>query len=164
MDKQFLENEYRAMHAKKKFSGASLEPHIKEIDALINEYDCKTILDYGCGQAKCWEEMKLKLNPHSKQVTLYDPYVDRYSVKPEGTFDLVICTDVMEHILEEEVGKTLAELLNYTNKVLYLAIATYPANKKFSNGENVHVTIKPKEWWEQMLSTAKDIKIVRKYT
>jgi hypothetical protein len=158
MDKDFIAKEYIAMHAKKKFSGASLEPHIKEIKSLIKEYDCQTILDYGCGQAQCHKDGKIK------GAALYDPYVDRYSVKPEGVFDLVICTDVMEHVPEDEVGKTLTELMNYTNKVLYLAIATYPANKKFSNGENVHVTIKPKEWWESMLSTARDIKIVRKYT
>ncbi len=158
MDKDFIAKEYIAMHAKKKFSGASLEPHIKEIKALIKEYDCKTILDYGCGQASCHKSGKIK------DAILYDPYVDKYSVKPEGTFDLVICTDVMEHVPEEGVGKVLTELMNYTNKVLYLAIATYPANKKFSNGENVHLTIKSKEWWENMLSTAKDITIVRHYT
>ncbi len=158
MDKKFLENEYRAMHAKKKFSGASLEPHIKEINALIKDNNCQTILDYGCGQAQCHKDKKIR------GAILYDPYVDSYSVKPEGSFDLVICTDVLEHVPEDEVGKVLIELMNYTNKVLYLAICTKAAGKKFSNGENVHVTIKPKEWWESMLSTAKDIMIVRHYT
>lgn len=158
MDKEFLAKEYMAMHAKKKFSGISLQPHISEIERLIKEYDCKTILDYGCGQGSLHKKKKLG------EVTLYDPYYIPYSKKPSGNFDMVICTDVMEHIPEQEVGKVLAELIEYTDKILFLSISTVPAKKTFSNGENVHLTVKPKEWWELMISTAKDIKIVRKYT
>lgn len=163
MNKEYIASEYRRMHNKGLFSGGSLEKHVREIDKLIVEYKCNTILDYGCGKARFWN--KIKENCLStKVVTLYDPYYEPYSKKPEGVYDMVICTDVLEHIPQDDVGRVIHDLLNYTGKVLFLSIATYPAEKKFANGENVHVTIKPKEWWESMLSTAKDIKIVRKYT
>lgn len=159
MDKEFLAKEYKWFHAKGKFNGGSLAPHIQEIKQLIKEYDCKTILDYGCGKASLHKKHKL-----GHEVVLYDPYYESYSNIPIGGFDMVISTDVLEHIPENEIGKILADLISYTDKVLFLSISTKPAIKKFSNGENVHLTIKPKEWWEQMLSTAKDIKIVRHYT
>lgn len=158
MNKDYIASEYRRLHATNKFSGACLERHIPEIKNLIEQYDCKNILDYGCGKATCHKKAKLP------NVTLYDPYHEPYSKKPEGTFDMVICTDVLEHVPEDEVGQTLVDLMNYTNKVLFLAISTVPAKKTFANSQNVHLTVKPKEWWEAMLSTAKDIKIVRHYT
>lgn len=158
MNKEYIASEYRRMHEKKMFGGSSLEIHLPKIKELIEWYDCKTILDYGCGRAKCHEKEKLG------DVTLYDPYYEPYSIKPDSTYDFVICTDVLEHVLEDEVGKVLAELINYTNKILYLSISTKPAKKKFSNGENVHITIKPQEWWEGMIKNAKDITVIKVYT
>lgn len=158
MNKQYIASEYYRLHAANKFSGACLKQHLPEIKELIKQYDCETILDYGCGKAMHHKKAKLG------NTTLYDPYYAPYNKKPNDTFDMVICTDVMEHIPQDEVGKILAELMNYTDKVLFLAICTKPARKKFLNGENVHLTIKPKEWWEEMLKTVKDIKIVRHYS
>lgn len=159
MDKEFLAKEYKSFQAKGQFSGGSLAPHIKEITGLIKQCECKTLLDYGCGKAREHKKNKLIDN-----VTLYDAYCEPYTKKPEGTFDMVICTDVLEHIPMNEVGKIIAELMNYTNKVLFLSICTKPAKKTFRNGVNVHLTIQPESWWEQLLSTIKNIKIVRHYT
>lgn len=159
MNKDYIASEYRRMHDAGKFSGVSLKPHLAEINNLVREYNVQTLLDYGCGKALMHDKHRL-----AKEVNLYDPYYEPYSQKPIGNFDMVICTDVLEHIPEDAVGKVLAELLDYANKVLFLAICTKPANKSFANGDNVHVTVKPKEWWDLMLQTNKDIKIVRHYT
>ena len=159
MNKDYIASEYRRLHEAKKFSGGCLGKHIPEIKELIKQYDCKTVLDYGCGKASAHHKNKL-----TDDVTLYDPYYEPYSKEPEGTFDLVICTDVMEHVPEDEVGKTLARLINLTDKVLFLAICTKPAIKTFSDGTNVHLTVKPKEWWDEMLDTHKDIIIVGHYS
>lgn len=158
MNKEYIASEYRRLHAAKKFSGACLKKHLPEIKLLIAAHDCKSVLDYGCGKATYHHEARLP------NTTLYDPYYAPYSKEPTGTFDMVICTDVMEHVPENEVGKVLADLINFTDKVLFLAISIVPARKTFANGENVHLTIRPKEWWEGMLSTAKDIQIVRHYS
>lgn len=158
MNKDYIASEYRRLHAAKKFSGGCLGVHIPEIKELIGRHDCKTVLDYGCGKASAHHKNKLG------DVTLYDPYYEPYSKKPDGTYDMVICTDVMEHVPEDEVGKVLAELINYTDKVLFLAICTKPAKKTFSDGTNVHLTVRPKEWWESMLTTHKNIEIVRHYS
>ena len=140
-NKDYIASEYRRLHTENKFNGACLKGYLPEIRTLVQEYDCKTILDYGCGKAAHHKKAKLG------DVTLYDPYYEPYSEKPEGAFDMVICTDVLEHIPEDEVLTVLSELINHTNKVLFLAIATRPAHKKFGNGENVHLSIWPKEKW-----------------
>ena len=158
MNKSYLEEEYRRMHQKGAFTGGSLAKHVDEIKKLVSDHDVKTLLDYGCGKAKCHNE---KL---ASSVTLYDPYCEPYTTHPEGTFDMVICTDVLEHVPEDEVGPLLHKLMHLADKVLFLAISTRPARKTFTNGENVHVTVRPKEWWEGMLETMRDIKIVRHYS
>ncbi len=158
MNKDYIASEYRRLHAANKFGGACLGKHIPEIKELIKQYDCESILDYGCGKATHHKKAKLS------NVTLYDPYYEPYSKRLEGSFDMVICTDVMEHIPEEDVGKVLAELIDRTNKVLFLAICTKPALKKFSDGTNVHLTVKPSEWWNDMLATHKNIQIIRHYS
>lgn len=158
MNKDYITSEYRRMHEGGLFSGGSLKKHIPKIKKLVQEYNIKTMLDYGCGKASCHKE---KL---ADSVYLYDPYYLPYDIKPKGTFDMVICTDVLEHVPEDEVGQVLHELISYTNEVLFLSISTRLASKKFANGENVHITIKPKEWWEAMLQNGKGIKIVSHYT
>lgn len=162
MDKEYIASEYRRMHDAKKFNGDSLGMHIPEIRKLIKQHDCKTILDYGCGKAKIHKKEKLG------EVTLYDPYYEPYSKKPDGTYDMVICTDVMEHIPLDDVSNVICDLAGYANKVLFLAICTKPAKKSFSNGENVHLTVKSQPWWEGMFRHEflkhAEIKIVIHYT
>lgn len=160
MNKDYIASEYRRMHKENRFTGASLERHVPEILSLIKKHDIKTMLDYGCGKAPVYP----KLNLIDLDLTLYDPYYDPFSRLPSGTFDMVVCTDVLEHVPEDEIGKTLVRLLDYTDKLLFISICTKPAKKTFENGKNLHLTIKSREWWEKMISTAKDILVVRHYT
>ena len=61
---EFIEA-YKDLHTQEtKFKGSSLNPYVISIGKLILEYNCKTLLDYGCGKAlgysdKC-EEIQLK--------------------------------------------------------------------------------------------------------
>lgn len=157
MNKDYIASEYRRMHEAGAFQGNSLRKHLAEIKALIKLHDIKTILDYGSGKGK----LSLTL---PAEVTLYDPYHEPISKKPEGTFDMVICNDVLEHIPEDEAGQVIHELINMTDKVLFLSICTKPASKKFSDGTNVHITVKPEAWWEGMFNTHRNVIIVRHYT
>lgn len=160
MNKEYIAAEYRRIHESGRFSGESLKPHEPEIRKLIAENDISTILDYGCGKANWHKKFNLV-----KDLTLYDPYYGPYSQKPSGKFDMVICTDVLEHVPEDDVESVLSELIDYTEKVLFLAIAIRPAHKSFSNGINLHLTVWPKDKWEELIDrlTCKNIKIIRHY-
>ena len=61
--------------------------------------DIRTILDYGCGEGslKKWVE---DAGITDKQWTLYDPGIVEFQDRPKGKFDLVITTDVLEHVEE----------------------------------------------------------------
>lgn len=126
-----------------RWDGHSLIPHIEAINEIIQKKNIKTALDYGCGKAK--------YHPGTWSFfTKYDPAYPLYEKKPTGKYDLVICTDVMEHIPEDSVEFVIEELFQYAKKYVYVNVATRPAKKVLANGENAHVTVKPEKWWNEI--------------
>jgi hypothetical protein len=75
--------------------------------------------------------------------TLYDPGVPEYDTLPEGIFDGVYSTDVMEHIPKEQIPETFETIFEKAEKFVFLAICTQPAIAILPNGENAHCTVEP---------------------
>ena len=135
--------QYKEYHRdNKKYRGDNLAPQIHHILELIQMTQSTTLLDYGCGKGNQWTNNILPVTP-----TLYDPAVPEHENKPNGQFDGVISTDVMEHIPEEQIPQVFQEISQYATRFVFLAIATDPAIAVLPNGENAHCTLKPLEWW-----------------
>lgn len=128
----------------KAFHGKSMVPYITIIDDMINQYHCKSILDYGCGKAQFWPS-------HWSNCQGYDPAVEKFSQQPSPA-DCVICCDVMEHIHHESVHKVLSHINELAIKCVFFNISCQPATKQFDTGENCHVTVRPAEWWKKQLT------------
>lgn len=142
--------QYRVMHKQGWFPGGAIRPHVTEIRELVLQHGAKTLLDYGCGKA----EQYLKYGWHKsldlETVYLYDPGAGVSgvsNVKPAGTFDAVICTDVLEHV--ENPEQVIAELVGYARKFLFCSISCKPSkpHKRLLDGRPVHITLHPPEWW-----------------
>ena len=110
-------------------------------------YNIITALDYGCGQqtlAAAVPELKW---------SGYDPGIVAVSEKPSGRFDLVTCTDVMEHIEREYVEEVLQEICDYAKVLAFIEVACTAAHNKFASGprmgQDVHITQRPPEWWQE---------------
>ena len=130
------------------FTGHSLTTYTSEIEGLIKHSNIKTCIDYGCGKAKAWSFHQLQHLFGLDKVTLYDPGVQQYSLKPTEQADLVLCIDVLEHVPEECVDEVLIDICSLTKKAVFLNISTRPASKKLVDGTNAHATVKPKHWWQ----------------
>lgn len=172
---EFIEA-YKDLHTQEtKFKGSSLNPYVISIGKLILEYNCKTLLDYGCGKAlgysdKC-EEIQLKKPVQEiwniDSYTLYDPAYPKYDTLPTSTYDIVICTDVLEHIPEQDLDWVIERILNYSTKIVFLNICTAPALKHFKKGKfkgkNLHISVFEDKWWIKKIgkiwNNHKDIKI-----
>lgn len=131
-----------------RYPGDSLETHALTIKDLIKATDSKSLLDYGCGKGYQYT----KQNLHDRYFygimpTLYDPAVSTHNTLPEGKFDGVISTDVMEHVPEDQLDEVLEQIYNKATKFVYLGICTIPAKAVLPNGENAHCTVKPIDWW-----------------
>lgn len=139
-----LIEQYQQLHREGKFTGASLVPHIPAIKQTIKRFNCRTLLDYGCGKAEFHPDWGIP-------ATLYDPGVPIFDTKPQGLFDLVICTDVLEHLEEDQVSDVLDEIFGYATRAVFLTICTRPAKKKLPDGRNCHLTVQPREWWSSVI-------------
>lgn len=112
--------------------------------------DIKTILDYGCGESslKKWVE---DAGITDREWTMYDPGVAEFSQRPEGKFDLVITTDVLEHVEEEHVDSVLDDLNEFAGRYLFNEIACYLARAFFQSGpykgQDLHINLKAPDSW-----------------
>jgi hypothetical protein len=139
------------MHEHGHFSGMSIYKYADDIDALIKRSKVRTLLDYGSGKGRQYEEGRLHML-WGIMPRMYDPAVKAIRKRPEGQFDGVICTDVMEHIPEEEVIETLEDIKQYARKWCFISICCRPAKKTLPDGRNVHVTIQEESWWLERIA------------
>jgi hypothetical protein len=89
-----------------------------------------------------------------ESIRCYDPGYPPFSTLPEGRFDGVICTDVLEHCPEADLQWIVGELFGYARLFVFANIACYPAIKTLPNGENAHCTIRPLEYWREIFEKA----------
>jgi len=145
------------------YPGVSVLPHLARIKELIDTTGAATVLDYGCGKGIQYELHPVKVPGMGEvesvidywdidEVACYDPCYRPYSRLPEGRFDGVVCTDVLEHCPEEDIPWIVGELFGYAERFVFASIACYPAKSRLPNGENAHCTIRPLEWWRDVFA------------
>jgi hypothetical protein len=145
------------------FPGQSLPPQAPHIKRLIKATGARNLLDYGCGKGRQYwphritDEQEGVEYPDIKSfwgisdIRCYDPGYAPFTELPTGTYDGVICTDVLEHCPEEDVPWIVGELFQYAEKFLYANVACFPARKRLPSGGNAHCTVKPVRWWEEVI-------------
>ncbi len=147
----------RIHHAvSKTFSGNGCLKHARALVAMSKAIGATSAIDYGCGKGNQYAASFMLDGQEAMieqalgyEVTKYDPAVPKFEKPPERPADLVWCTDVLEHIPEEDISFIVGELSRLALKGVFVTIGTYPAKKVLPNGENAHVCIKPVEWWEE---------------
>ncbi len=132
----------KELHSHGKY-GISSGRWVGPLKALIARYRAETVLDYGCGRGK----LKAGLGDIVRE---YDPAIPGKDAEPKGA-DIVVCTDVLEHIEPDKLDNVLAHLRGLTGKLLFFNIATRPAGKFLADGRNAHLIIEPGSWWRARL-------------
>lgn len=114
---------------------------------MQTEGQMPTMLDYGCGH--CRLSATLRDLGWTGPIRNYDPALKKHSLIPKDDefFDLVTCTDVLEHIEPGNLDRVLAHIRRLTRNVTFLDIATRPANKFLPNGINAHLIQESPRWW-----------------
>jgi hypothetical protein len=133
------------------------------VQSLVWVHGCASVLDYGCGEGSLItylqavnreDQMRCKdFPPRCRDFREYDPAIDGKDALPDPA-DLVVCTDVLEHIEPEKLSAVLQHLKALARKVLLLVIATRPSGKTLSDGRNAHLILESAEWWGDRLRQA----------
>ena len=126
----------------------------KAIEKWIKEFKPQSIIDYGCGKGGV--VLALKENYSSIDTIGYDPGMVDFKVKPTKKFDMLISTDVLEHIEPVFLDAVLKEMNQYFTKNAFLIIATSPAKKFLPDGRNAHLIVETPGWWKHKLETLRE--------
>ena len=117
----------------------------KYLESIIDNYNPTSVLDFGCGVGSLVNTLALKYP--QKNIHGYDPGNQKFSNKFKNQkFDLVISTDVLEHIEPEFLDQTLEFLKEKSNRFYHL-IALAPSKVILPDGRNAHLILKSKDWW-----------------
>lgn len=142
------------LHLEKVDYGTSGWQWASTVKYLIQQSNSKSILDYGCGKQTLAQSL-----PHTKIVN-FDPAIPGLD-RPPSPADLLVCTDVLEHVEPEFIDHVLDDLARLTKKIALVTVATRPAEKQLADGRNAHLTVQPFLWWQERFEKRFDIIAVK---
>lgn len=132
--------------------GAGLASRLPQALLRMHELGiCNSVLDYGTGKGKLVERLR-KVLKTKVDVQGYDPAMPSWAHKPEHTFDILTCLDVLEHVEMGSIDAVLQDIHQLTRRFCYLVIDLQPAIKQLSDGRNAHILLAPSDWWVTKLS------------
>jgi len=136
---------------------------------LCTDYKFKTVLDVGCGPG--WSVLEFLVRGKRAQGVEPCKYLFTQELRvpagigivkegqitlipfPAETFDLVFCTDVLEHVQEKDVNKAISELIRVSKKYVFCSICS--AEAQMFPKLKLHQTVRPRIWWEEQFKKFK---------
>ena len=119
-----------------------------KVAGLMEREKFETVLDYGAGKGS----LAKALAERGISATQYDPAVegmdDAAGLLPH---QLVVCTDVLEHVEPERIEAVIAHIHYLTSRAFFFVIACRPSSKTLADGSNAHKLIKSPEWWIEQI-------------
>lgn len=142
---ELISAEYRKMnedlHAERLDYGVSGHKYADVVFQLCKSLKTTSVLDYGCGKGYLGKNLPFP-------IWEYDPAIPQKAETPRPA-DLVVCTDVLEHVEPERLMYVLADLRRVTRKVGFFAVHLGPSKKALPDGRNSHLIQKSEAWWKK---------------
>ena len=145
----------KELHARNVGYGTSGYKHAGHVLELAKRMETKEVLDYGCGTQTLQKNIPWA-------ITNYDPFIAGCDDEPDP-HDLVVCSDVLEHIEPDCVPDVLAHLHSKTKRLLFVDVATRMAKKELADGRNAHLIVEDTNWWLQKLMPYFEVKSLQSY-
>lgn len=142
----------KELHARPKGYGGKGDKWAAGVRDLVERFDAWSVLDYGCGQGSLKKAL-LPMCPPGVRVAEYDPAIPGKDGYVEFA-DLVVCTDVLEHVEPDKLPRVLSHLKMLARKAVFVVVATRPSNKTMADGRNAHLIVEPAEWWAERMTAA----------
>lgn len=133
--------------------GADGHRWYEQVIEVMKASNSTSILDYGCGKGTLRTQILMdeRINLDPQRFYEYDPAIPAKSKLPPKA-DLVVCTDVLEHIEPNKLEEVLDHLDNLMIKAMYLRIDMREANTILPDGRNAHLIVADANFWRTKLA------------
>ena len=155
----FTKQYYETLERSQKFQQQSVNwagygsyQYVDQLRSIVKEHCCQNMLDYGCGKGLQYTDKNNFADLIGiEQYALHDPAYDQHASMPKGTWDLVICLDVLPFVPESDIDAVVDLMLSRCNKICVIVLQeiTHVKTKK------PLVCVKDHAWWQQKLSHEK---------
>jgi len=140
---------YKQLHSQNSHYGDTGSRYVKRIVSHIEQYKSDSVLDFGCGKGK----LAVELSKLGLRIDEYDPAIEGKEKIPQKHYDMIITTDVLEHLYEDEIQIICSDFLSLSPLTMFHVICTRLADNLLPDGSNAHKTVKPIEWWDEKLKS-----------
>lgn len=152
-----ISNNYRAQlieaHSKDERWGTSARKHKANVERLISAIDARTLLDYGCGKGELARVLEHTIHSRGLFLCEYDPGIQGKDTRPSGSYDLLVCLDVMEHIEPDHLNEVMEHFKDLIGKFGFFVISNRYAKAVLPDGRNAHLIVENPAWWESVFKT-----------
>ena len=122
--------------------GSSLTK-LKYFKEFLEENQCKTIIDYGCGKSNFKGFIE---KDYDYKVTEYDIGIAGKDTLDEAA-DFIVCVDLLEHVEPDCLDNVLRHIQKYTLKGMFFSICKVKSHSSLKDGTNMHRIINDEDWW-----------------
>lgn len=145
----------RILHGQPQGYGTHGHKWAETVRALIADpiYRISSVLDYGCGQGSL-KRAVMADPPTSVRFAEYDPAIAEKQTLPDFA-DLVVVTDVLEHIEPDRLENVLAHVRMLARRAVLVVVALVAdSGRQLSDGRNAHLIVRPANWWKKRMLAA----------
>jgi hypothetical protein len=154
-----MRDKYRMMWFTDSYRAGSPAEQLMPIILHALEPD-SMVIDFGCGTGRASLELTKKGIPVflidfadncRDEETINLPFLEWdlcHPIPPSAKYG--ICCDVMEHIPEQDVRAVIHNIMQSAEKVFF-SISTIHDGMGVMINDDLHVTVKPHDWWRELL-------------
>ena len=163
----------RLLHERRRRYGGNGGRYVEHALALIALFRPASVLDYGCGKGGLMAAVQARVGPPQMfkrkarkaaldrhrppppvmpEWRMYDPAIPGCGQFPEEAADLLICTDVMEHVEPEYLDATIDAQRRLGLKAAFFTFALRASNKTLPDGRNTHLIVEGRDFWRARLA------------
>lgn len=135
-------------------------PHFERIaDGIIKNFNPRTVLDAGCAMGYLVTALRDR-NVEAYGIDISDYAISKvredirpfckvgslaeaFSTEVPQRFDLIVSIEVLEHLTEEDGEKTIKNLCNHADTILF-------SSTPYDIIEETHINVQPSEYWAKL--------------